>query len=78
MQLPIEIETSDFRLGFDIAGKNGVLKAGSITDAPGGVRILFEGMTGEKAFDIPSILHFIVDASVKIELSLFSAWLFDP
>ena len=77
MQLPIEIETPDIRLGFDIAGKDGSLKTGSVVDAPGGARVAFQGAIERRGFDIPSILQFVVDASVTIELSLFSAWLYD-
>lgn len=77
MRLPIEIETTDIKLGFDIAGKNGTLKIGSVVDAPGDTRIEFRRAIERRAFDIPSILQFVVDASVTIELSLFSAWLYD-
>ena len=30
-----------------------------------------------KSFGIPEILQFIVDASVNVEIGLFSAWLYD-
>lgn len=77
MKLPIEIETPDIRLGFDIAGKDGSLKSGSVVDAPGGARITYQGAIERRLFEIPAILQFIVDASVTIELSLFVAWLYD-
>ena len=77
MQIPIEIETPDIRLGFDIAGKDGSLKTGAYVDAPGGVRITYQGAIERRAIDIPALLQFIVDASVTLELSLFAAWLYD-
>lgn len=77
MQLPIEIETPDIRLGFDIAGKDGSLATGSVIDAPGGVQIKYLGSIEGRGLDIPSVFQFIVDASVIVELSLFSAWLYD-
>jgi len=77
MKLLIEIETPDIRLGFDIAGKNGLLSAGAIVEAPGGAIITYQGTIERRGFDILSILQFIVDVSLRIELSLFAAWLYD-
>ncbi|HED38890.1 MAG TPA: hypothetical protein ENJ13_00500 [Chromatiales bacterium] len=77
MKLPLEIETPNIRLGFDIVGKDGSLSSGAIVEAPGGVTITYQGTIERRGFDIPAILQFIVDVSVTIELSLFAAWLYD-
>ena len=77
MKLPIEIETPDIRLGFDIAGKDGSLSSGTVVEVPGGVKIAFQGAIERRGLDIPTVLQFIVDASVTIEFSLFAAWLYD-
>lgn len=77
MRVPIEIETHDGRLAFDIAGRGSSLTAGTAVDAPGNVSISYEGSLVRKAFGIPEILHFVVQASVNVDLALFAAWLYD-
>jgi hypothetical protein len=76
MKVPLHIETHDRRLGFDIAGSSS-LKSGTFVDAPGGVRLQFEGALIRKSVGIPEVLQFVVDASANLELALFAAWLYD-
>ena len=77
MRVQLDIETHDRRLGFDIAGVDNKLSSGAVVDVPGGAKVIFQGMIVRKSFGIPEILQFIVDASVNIEIGLFSAWLYD-
>jgi len=77
MKIPLQIETHDKRLGFDIAGKGNTLSSGAVVEAPGGVRVEYHGSLVRKSFGFPEVLQFIVDASVNVELGLFSAWLYD-
>lgn len=76
MQLPLEIETHDRSLGFDLAAVGNTLNAGTVVEVPGGARLVFEGALIRKAFGIPEVLQFIVDASVNIELALLASWLY--
>lgn len=77
MRVQLDIETHDRRLGFDIAGVGNSLSAGTAVDVPGGAKVVFQGAIVRKSFGIPEILQFIVDASVNVEIGLFSAWLYD-
>lgn len=77
MRIPIELETNDMRLPVAIAGENNAVKSGVFVDAPGNVRVAYGGGSGNRGLDIPDVLRFIVDASVTIDLSLFSTWLYD-
>jgi hypothetical protein len=53
------------------------LRTGSATQAPGGCGVEFDGALIRKSLGIPEVLQFLVDASVTIDLGLFSAWLYD-
>ena len=77
MKIPLHIETHDRRLGFDIAVIGNSLKAGTVLDLPGGAKLEYQGSLMRKAFGIPEVLHFILDSSVNIELSLLGAWLYN-
>ena len=77
MRFPLKIETHDRKLGFDIAGIGNSLSSGTVVEAPGGVNVEYQGTYVRKAIGIPEILEFVVDASVTIDLGLFSAWLYD-
>ena len=77
VRIPVEIETHDRKLAFDIAGANGQLSVGTIVDIPGGAHIQLRGMIGRKAFGIAEVLQFIIDASVNVDLALVAAWLYD-
>ncbi len=77
MRVRLDIETHDRRLGFDIAGVGNSLSAGTTVDAPGGAKVVFQGMIVRKGFGIPEVLQFIVDAAVGVEIGLLSAWLYD-
>lgn len=74
--IPLHIETHDRHLGFDIADSSS-LNAESWINAPGGVTLRYQGSLARKAMGIPEVLQFLVDASVNIDLALFSAWLYD-
>src|SRR5690348_1628327 len=76
MAIPLEIETHDRRLAFEILGSTNI-SLGDTLDAPGGVHLKYQGSLIRKAFGIPEVLQFILDASVNIELGLFGAWLYD-
>jgi hypothetical protein len=77
VKIPLQLETHDRRLGFEIAGKGNSLSSGTIVDAPGGVRMEYQGSLVGKSFGIPEVLQFGVDVGVNVELGLFSAWLYD-
>lgn len=77
MRIQLDIETHDRHLGFDIAGVDNRLSAGTVVDVPGGAKIVFHGMIGRKSFGIPEILQFIVDTAAGIDVGLLSAWLYD-
>jgi hypothetical protein len=77
MQIPIEIESHDRRLGFEIAGVGNSLTSGTVVDLPGGAKLLYRGSLIRKAFGIPEVLQFVLDASINLELSLVGAWLYD-
>lgn len=70
------IETYDRRLMFDLIAA-GTFRAGTIIDAPGGVKLTTLPIMGRKAIGIPEVLEFIVDASVAVDLALFANWLYD-
>ena len=53
------------------------LKSGASIEAPGGACVEFDSALIRKSFGIPEVLQFVVDASVTIDLGLFSAWLYD-
>jgi hypothetical protein len=76
MKVPLHIETHDRRLAFDIVGSTS-LKSGTAVDAPGGIRLDFDGALIRKSVGIPEVLQFIVNASVNVELALFASWLYD-
>lgn len=77
MKVPLHIETHDLRLGFDIAGIANSLKAGTVVDLPGGAKLEYQGSLVRKAFGIPEVLQFVLDASLDVELGLLGAWLYD-
>jgi hypothetical protein len=77
MKVPLHISTHDRRLGFDLAGIGNTLKAGTVIDAPGGVRLEYHGSMAYKSFGIPEVLEFVVDASIATDIALFAAWLYD-
>ena len=74
--IPLHIETHDRHLGFEIADSSS-LSADLAIHAPGGVTLVYQGSLVRKAIGIPEVLQFLVDASVNIDLALFSAWLYD-
>ena len=77
MKFPLRIETHDKRLGFDIAGIGNSLSSGTVVEVPGGAKLAYQSTYVRKAFGIPEILEFIVDASITIDIGLFSAWLYE-
>lgn len=77
MMIEIDIETHDKKLGFDMAGIGGSLTSGTIVEIPGGLKVKYDGALMRKAFGLPEVLQFIVDASTNVELSLLAAWLYD-
>lgn len=74
--IPLHIETHDRHLGFEIADSSSLNEALAI-HAPGGVTLTYQGSLVCKAVGIPEVLQFLVDASVNVDLALFSAWLYD-
>ena len=78
MNIPITIQS---RLGpklvFIILEKTKSISVGNSIDAPGGVSFKLKNMTAFKAIDIPSILEFVAETALSIDLGLFSAWLYD-
>ena len=76
MKFPLNIVTYDKMIGFDIAGVGNSLRSGTVVDAPGGVKVKYQSTYACKAIGIPEVLEFIVEASVVIDLSLFSTWLY--
>jgi hypothetical protein len=77
VKILLQIETHDRRIGFEIAGKGNSLTAGTFVDAPGNVRIEYQGTRAYKSLGIPEVLQFVVDASANVDLGLFCAWLYD-
>ncbi|MBI4938704.1 MAG: hypothetical protein HY846_10930 [Nitrosomonadales bacterium] len=77
MMIEIEIETHDKELGFEMAGVGGSLTSGTIVEIPGGLKVKYDGALMRKAFGLPEVLQFIVDASTNVELGLLAAWLYD-
>ena len=77
MKFPLKIETYYKRLGFDIAAVGNSLSSGTVVEVPGGAKLKYQSTYVRKAFGIPEILEFIVEASATIDLGLFSAWLYD-
>lgn len=75
--MQLEIDIRDIRVAFDILGTPGRLTPGSQVNAPGGATLTFEGLVERRALDIPSVLQFVVDCSVNVELGLLAAWLYD-
>lgn len=43
MRMPVEVETQDIRLGFDIVGKDDSLRSGTYVEVAGGARVAFHG-----------------------------------
>lgn len=76
MKYPLIIETHDKMVGFNIAAIENSLTAGTIVEAPGNIKIEYQGSYIQKAFGIPEILNFVVEASVTVDLSLFATWLY--
>jgi hypothetical protein len=78
MKIHLQIETHDpLGLAFDIAGKDNSLSARTIVEAPGNVRVELQPIRLRRSFGIPEALQFVVDTSIVVDLSLFSAWLYD-
>lgn len=73
--LKIDIETHDRELGFDMAGVNNRLFAGTKVSIPGGGTIEFEGTLIRKAVGIPEVLQFVVDTATNLEYGLLATWL---
>ena len=76
MQIPVQIATHDKYLGPHIMGDGETYTSGYVIDVPGGAKLEYEGMRIQKAFGVPEVLDFIVEASTTIDLGLFSAWLY--
>ena len=77
MRIPLHIETHDRRLGFEIAGTGNSLNAGTVVSLPGGATLEYQGSLVRKAFGIPEVLNFVLDASISLDLGLLGAWLYD-
>ena len=73
--LRIDIETHDRKLGFDMAGVNNRLSAGTKVSIPGGGAIEFTGTLVRKAVGIPEVLQFLVDTATNLEYGLLATWL---
>lgn len=74
--ISLHIETHDRHLGFEIVDSSS-LAADLAIHAPGGVTLTYQGSFVCKAVGIPEVLQFLVDASVNVDLALFSTWLYD-
>ena len=77
MKIPLQIETEDPRLAWDMVGRDGSLQAGTIIDLPGGVRLEFSGMVMRRAVDVPAVLEFIAEVATQLDVGLLAAWLYD-
>jgi len=77
MRIQLEIEGVSPKLAFDIVGKGGKMRSGDWIDAPGGAAIEFTGEYGQRSVDVVSTLQFIVEASITVDLALFTTWLYD-
>jgi hypothetical protein len=77
MKLILEIETHDRSIGFDLAAVGNTLKSGTVVAVPGGARLEYQGTLARKAFGVPEVLMFVIDASVNLELALLATWLYD-
>ena len=77
MQISLHIETHDRRLGFEMAATGNTLRSGTAVSVPGGATLEYTGTFVCKSVGIPEVLQFIIDASISIDLGLFSAWLYD-
>lgn len=75
MRVPLQIETHNRRLGFEIAGTDR-LSSGTVVNIPGGAKLLYEKTRGQKAVGIPEILEFTIYASVTLDLNLLAVWLY--
>ncbi len=77
MHIPLHIETHDRRLGFEIAATGNTLRSGTAVEVPGGVKLQYTGTFVCRSIGIPEVLQFVIDASISIDIGLFSAWLYD-
>lgn len=77
MRITLDIETHDRFLGFEIAGVDNTLTAGTTVPIPGGGIIEYRGSLMRKSIGIPEVLEFIVNASVNVDLALLATWLYD-
>ncbi|GGB79314.1 hypothetical protein GCM10011352_01220 [Marinobacterium zhoushanense] len=76
MKIPIEIHSHNHNLGFEFIESKSLSSGASIV-VPGDAKVEFQGALIRKSVGIPEVLQFIVDASVTIDLGLFSSWLYD-
>lgn len=77
MKITLGIETHDRLLGFEMAGVDNSLKAGTTIEIPGGCTIEYEGSLVRKSMGIPEVLQFVVDASITVDLALLATWLYE-
>jgi len=78
VNIPITIQSRlGPKLAFNILESNNSISVGNSIDAPGGVSVTLKSMAGFKAIDIPSVLEFVAETALNLDLGLFSAWLYD-
>ncbi len=77
MQLQIEIDTEDRKLGFDLMGTPDSLSAGSEVKVPGNALLAFEGIIGRKAFGFPGTLEFIMTFTTGVSAGVVANWLYE-
>ena len=78
MSITIELENNQGpALAFQMFGKDGSISTGTEIEAPGGIKLTLTEMRECRSIGVASVLAFVVDASVAIDIGLFSAWLYD-
>jgi hypothetical protein len=75
VQIPIEIETQDKKLAFDLASEDNRLKTGQMIQVPGNVMLEYSGSIVRRSFGIPEVLTLVAHVAGTVEVGLFTAWL---
>ena len=77
MRIPLELDTTDRRLAFDLFDGTNSLKVGVTAALPGDATLIHNGLMVRKAFGIPETLQLIVDVSISVNCGLVANWLYE-
>jgi hypothetical protein len=75
MKIPVEIETHDRQLPFDLFDTRS-MTSGMIKEIPGNGTIQLRGILARKAVGMTEILQFILETTKNVEYGLVAAWLY--